>query len=148
MGKNGRKGPRPPWAALAEGILAALGIYLLSAAAAALAAVRGALPEAGILPALAVGSCLACWAGGWLCTLRGPWGRWPGAMAAAGAFAAALAVCALAWGEETDWLGADGALVLSGLLGGVLAGFTARRRKRRRRPAAAARGSRGGKGRL
>ena len=62
MGGNSRKQGNW-WLTLGEGLLLALGVYLLATALIALLTVRAVLPEAGTFPALAVGCVLAAWAG-------------------------------------------------------------------------------------
>ena len=131
MGGNSRKQGNW-WLTLGEGLLLALGVYLLAAALIALLAVRAVLPEAGTFPALAVGCVLAAWAGAALCGRRSPWGRFPGAMACAGCFLAVLAAVGILCWEEQSWLGRGGILLLCGAVGGLLAGLAGRRRPRRK----------------
>lgn len=135
MGK-GRK-PATPWLIFVQGILLALGIYLLEQLLVALLLVRGTLPEQSVFPVVAVTCLLAALAGGISCVRRSAWGRLPSGLLAAGGFAAVLiAVGLLSW-EGITWTGHGGILLLcalaGGLLAGVLGGRQGRRVKRKRR---------------
>ena len=130
MSGNGRK-QTAVWLVFVQGILAALGIYLLAAVLAALLAVRAVLPEAGVLPMLAAGSFLAVCAGGLLCARRSGWGSLPSALVCAGGFLAVLIAVALLCWEEAAWLGAGGLLLLCAAAGGIAAGLLGDRGRRR-----------------
>ena len=130
MSGNGRK-QTAVWLVFVQGILAALGIYLLAAVLAALLAVQAVLPEAGVLPMLAAGSFLAVCAGGLLCARRSGWGSLPSALVCAGGFLAVLIAVALLCWEESAWLGAGGLLLLCAAAGGIAAGLLGGRRRRR-----------------
>ena len=130
MSGNGRK-QTAVWLVFVQGILAALGIYLLAAVLAALLAVRAVLPEAGVLPMLAAGSFLAVCAGGLLCARRSGWGSLPSALVCAGGFLAVLIAVALLCWEEAAWLGGGGLLLLCAAAGGIAAGLLGGRRRRR-----------------
>ena len=130
MSGNGRK-QTAVWLVFVQGILAALGIYLLAAVLAALLAVQAVLPEAGVLPMLAAGSFLAVCAGGLLCARRSGWGSLPSALVCAGGFLAVLIAVALLCWEESAWLGAGGLLLLCAAAGCIAAGLLGGRRRRR-----------------
>ena len=130
MSGNGRK-QTAVWLVFVQGILAALGIYLLAAVLAALLAVRAVLPEAGVLPMLAAGSFLAVCAGGLLCARRSGWGSLPSALVCAGGFLAVLIAVALLCLAEAAWLGAGGLLLLCAAAGGIADGLLGGRRRRR-----------------
>lgn len=121
-----------------KGLLLSFGIYLAGLLLMTLLILKGALPEAGMFPAVAALCLLASLAGGFLCARRGSWGPLPGAMVFALLFAGLLAaVGILCWGEGVAWAGHGGVLLLCALGGGLAAGLLGGvRKKRKRRPGA------------
>ena len=137
MGKG--KKQTPNGLVFLEGLCLSFAIYLLGQLLVTLLAVKGALAEEGMFPAVAVLCLLAASAGGFLCARRPVWGPLPSAMMCAVLFAGILAAMGiLCWGEGITWLGQGGILILCALAGGLLAGLSGsgHRKKKRRKIAA------------
>ena len=130
----GKRKDTAAWAVVAQGLALTAGIYLAGILLLTLLLVRGALPESGAYPVLAVVCLAAALGGGFLCARRSRWGTLPSALLCAGLFAGILAaVGVLLWREDVLWLGQGGGLLLCALAGGLLAGLLAVRRPRRKR---------------
>ena len=121
-----------PWLVFVQGILLAVGVYLLEQLAVAGLLVRGTLPEGSAFGAVAVTCLLAALAGGVLCVRRSPLGRLPSGLLTAAGFGAVLAaVGLLCWEGGVTWTGHGGILLLCALGGGALAGLLGGKRGRR-----------------
>ena len=134
MGKG--KKQTPNGLVFLEGLCLSFAFYLLGQLLVTLLAVKGALAEEGMFPAVAVLCLLAASAGGFLCARRPVWGPLPSAMMCAVLFAGILAAAGiLCWEEGIAWTGHGGILVLCALAGGLLAGVLGggRRKKKKRR---------------
>lgn len=131
MGK-GRRQQTALWRVFLQGVLLALGIYLLGQFLVALLMVKGALPESGGFPAVAVLCVLAVVCGGMATARRAPWGALPAALLTAGLFAAVLILVGLSSWESIHWLGHGGILLLCALAGGGLAGLLGGHRRGRK----------------
>lgn len=119
-----------------EGLCLSFAVYLLGQLLVTLLAVKGALAEEGMFPAVAVLCLLAALAGGFLCARRPVWGALPSAMLCALLFASVLtAIGILCWEEGITWTGRGGILLLCALAGGLLAGALGQgsRRKKKRK---------------
>lgn len=129
MSKERKK--RAPWEILLRGCLLSLGIYFLGMLFLALLAVKGSLPESGLLPVLGV-LCGIAGACGALPAVRGtPWGRLPAGLLSGAAFACVLLLIgACVWQGGFSWSGSGGALIACALGGGVLAAFLGGRKRR------------------
>lgn len=118
------------WQGFLAGSLLSLGVYLLGLLLMTALLVRGALPEGGSFPAVAVLCALSALAGGVL-TVRLTRRRMSGVLTSA-VFLFALVLAGLGFWEEIAWLGHGGVLLLCGLAGGLLAGAAAPKARRRR----------------
>ena len=114
---------------LAGGVLS-LGVYLLGLLLLSMLMVKGALPEGGSFPMVAVLCALSVLAGGVLAV--GLTRRKEGGLLTAAMFLSALVLAGLGFWEEIAWLGHGGILMLCALAGGLLAGVAGPKRRRRR----------------
>lgn len=129
MGKERKK--RAPWEILLRGCLLSLGIYFLGILLLALLAVKGTLPEDGLLPTLGVLCAAAGLCGALPAVRRIPWGRLPAGLLGGAAFACVLLLLgACIWQGGFSWSGSGGVLIACALGGGVLAAFLSGRKRR------------------
>ena len=134
MGKG--KKQTPNGLVFLEGLCLSFAIYLLGQLLVTLLAVKGALAEEGMFPAVAVLCLLAALAGGFLCARRPVWGPLPSAMMCAVLFAGILTAAGiLCWEKGINWTGHGGLLVLCALAGGLTAGVLGggHRKKKKRK---------------
>ena len=129
------KGKKKPagWMVVAQGCGVSLGVELCGVLLLALLAVRGYVPESGVLPvaaALCLGSALA---GGLWAAPRTPWGTLPSALLTAGSFGGCLLLAGLFGWDGIRWAGGGGVLLGCVFAGGVLAGLLGGGRRGRRR---------------
>lgn len=121
------------WAVFLRGSVLALGSYAAGCLLAALLLFRGALPETALLPAVGVLCVLAAWLSGRYICGRTALGRLPAALLSAAAFGAVLLLAGLLLWRESVWQGQSGILLACVLLGGALAGVTARPKRRKKK---------------
>lgn len=119
------------WQSFLAGGVLSLGVYLLGLLLLALLLVKGALPEGGSFPMVAVLCALASLAGGMLTVRLTRWRT--GGVLTAMLFLSALLLTGLGFWEEIAWLGRGGILLLCGLAGGLLAGAVGPQKRRRRK---------------
>lgn len=120
------------WVVFVRGLALSLGVYLLAVVLLALLLVKGVLPENGGRTAVAAAALLASLSGSLIGARGTPWGRLPGAVLSAAAFAAVLiTVGYLGWESGVVWTGEGSVILLCVLAGGVLAGVTGGKRGRR-----------------
>lgn len=132
MGKR-QKQRTAVWMVFLQGVLLALGIYLLGQLPAAALMVRGSLPESAGFPAAAVLCVLSVTCGGLVTVRRVSWGALPAGLLTAGLFIGVLVLVGLSAWTRITWLGRGGILMLCALGGGLLSGVLGSRRGRRSR---------------
>ena len=127
-----RKKAAPPWLVCLQGFGAALALYLVGILLLAAVMMKGLIPEEMGVPCIAGLCVLSGLVGGAVCARRTPWGTLPGAMAAAGLFAALQVAVGLCW-TGVDWAGEGSVLLICSLGGGLFAGLLCSRKSRRSR---------------
>ena len=126
-----KKKQKPEWTGCLQGILVALGVYLVCQLLTALLLVKGVLPESRSFLVVAV-CCAASALIGGLWGGKTSWGRLAGGVLVAAGFAVVLvAVGLLCWDGGILWTGHGGILLLCALAGGVLSGLAGGKRGRR-----------------
>ncbi len=118
------------WQGFLAGSFLTLGVYLAGLLILTLLLVKGTVPEGGSFTAVAVWCGLSALVGG-MATVRLT--RWrAGGVLTAVIFLSVLSLAGLGIWDEVTWLGRGGILLLCGLAGGLLAGFTGSRKRRRK----------------
>lgn len=129
----GKKQPAAPasWTVFLRGIFLSFGLYLLSQLLLSFLLVKSILPEAACFPALASLCGLSTLMGGLYSARRSPLGTMSCSLLITAGFSALLLAVGILCYKGISWTGRGGILLLSALLGGVLAGLLCRKRGRR-----------------
>lgn len=125
-----KKKQKPEWTGFLQGILLALGVYLVCQLLTALLLVKGVLPESRSFLVVAVCCAVSALIGG-LWVGKTSLGRLAGGVLVAAGFAVVLVAVGLLCWDGILWTGHGGILLLCALAGGVLSGLTGGKRARR-----------------
>ena len=125
-----KKKQKPEWTGFLQGILLALGVYLVCQLLTALLLVKGVLPESRSFLVVAVCCAVSALIGG-LWVGKTSLGRLAGGVLVAAGFAVVLVAVGLLCWDGILWTGHGGILLLCALAGGVLSGLTGGKRGRR-----------------
>ena len=125
-----KKKQKPEWTGFLQGILLALGVYLVCQMLTALLLVKGVLPESRSFLVVAVCCAVSALIGG-LWVGKTSLGRLAGGVLVAAGFAVVLVAVGLLCWDGILWTGHGGILLLCALAGGVLSGLTGGKRGRR-----------------
>ena len=119
------------WVVFAEGTAMSFAVYLLIQLLLALLMVKAVLPERYAFGAVAAACGLSALLGGCFCARRSSLGKLAGSLISAAGFAALLIAGGFLFWEGISWTGKGGVLLLTVLIGGVLAGLLSSKRGRR-----------------
>lgn len=119
------------WVAFAGGTAISFGLYLLVQLLLALLMVKAVLPEQYAFGAVAAACGLSALLGSFFCAKRSSLGKLASSLISAAGFAALLIAGGFLFWEGITWAGKGGVLLLTVLIGGVLAGLLSSKRGRR-----------------